>query len=178
MTKTSHRVSSACHSVCPWLRFTNAVYTGSRIGTRRFSPSVTVPRQIQAKRAPVLQQPIGRPVEEIFVQEDRHPKRDSQHALGDQPGWCRGRDYAGMSGTRAGGSITAAANDSAMGPDIDLQDGGILGAREIGERLTTPRAAALVGRQDLVFDNVREMGIIAALRTGLTALLATRLSWR
>jgi hypothetical protein len=83
-----------------------------------------------------------------------------------------------MSGTRAGGSITTAANDSAMGPDIDLQDGGILSAWEIGERLTTPRATALVGRQDLVFDNLGEVGIIAALRTGPTALLATRLSWR
>ena len=65
-----------------------------------------------------------------------------------------------------------------MGPDIDLQDGGILGAWEIGERLTTPRAAALVGRQDLVFDHVREVGIIAALRTGPSTALAARLSWR
>ena len=83
-----------------------------------------------------------------------------------------------MSTTRASRSITATANDSAMGPDIDLQDCGILGAWEIGERLTTPRAVALVGRQDLVFDNGREVGIIAAFRTGPTALLATRLSWR
>src|SRR5277367_190800 len=83
-----------------------------------------------------------------------------------------------MSGTRTGGSITAAANDSAMSPDIDLQYDGILGAREIGEGLTTPRAAALVGRKDLVFDNGREVGIIASFRTGPTALLATRPSRR
>ena len=83
-----------------------------------------------------------------------------------------------MGAARARGAVTATANDSAMGPDIDLQDGGILGAWEIGERLTTPRAVALVGRQDLVFDNGREVGIIAAFRTGPTALLATRPSWR
>ena len=63
-----------------------------------------------------------------------------------------------------------------MGPDVDLQDGGILGAWEIGEGLTTLRAAALVGRKDLVFDIGEEVGIIAAFRTGPTALLATRLS--
>ncbi len=43
MTKTSHRVSSACHSLCPWLRFTKASYTGSNSGTIRFRPSVRVP---------------------------------------------------------------------------------------------------------------------------------------
>jgi len=36
-----------------------------------------------------------------------------------------------------------------MGPDLDLQDDGILGAGEVGERLTTSRATALLRRKDL-----------------------------
>ena len=37
---TSHQPS---HSLCPWLRFTKASYTGSNSGTIRFRPSVRVP---------------------------------------------------------------------------------------------------------------------------------------
>ena len=106
-------------------------------------------RQVQAVRGPVGQEPIGRPVEQILVQEHGHPDRDPQDALGDQPGRRRGGDDAGMGGTRAGRPIAATADDPAMGPDIDLQDDRILGAREVVEGLATPRAAALVGGQEL-----------------------------
>jgi hypothetical protein len=42
-----------------------------------------------------------------------------------------------MGGTAAGGPITTSTDDSAMGPDLDLEDFGILGTREVGEGLTT-----------------------------------------
>jgi hypothetical protein len=83
-----------------------------------------------------------------------------------------------MSGARAGRSITAAANDSAIGPDFDLQDDGILGAREVGERLTTPRATALLRWKDLRVLDSQKVGVIASLRTLPTRLLAARPTWR
>jgi len=67
-----------------------------------------------------------------------------------------------------------AANDPPMGPNLDLQDDGILGAGEVGEGLTTPRATALLRRKDLRFVNGRKMGVIASLRTWPTGLLAAR----
>ena len=77
----------------------------------------------------------------------------------------RGRDDAGMMAAPASGSVTTSVNDSAMGPDLDLQDGGILGAGEVGERLTTPRATALLRRKDLRVDDGRKVEIIASVRT-------------
>jgi hypothetical protein len=65
-----------------------------------------------------------------------------------------------------------------MGPDLDLQDDGILGAGEVGERLTTPRAAALLRGKDLRVLDGRKVGVIASLRTWPTNLLAARPTWR
>jgi hypothetical protein len=61
-----------------------------------------------------------------------------------------------------------------MCPDLDLQDGGILGTREVGKRLTTPRATALLRRKDLRLDDGRKVRIIASVRTWPTRLLAAR----
>ena len=61
-----------------------------------------------------------------------------------------------------------------MGPDLDLQDDGILGAGEVGERLATPRATALLGRKDLRLVDGRKVGVIASLWTWPTGLLAAR----
>jgi hypothetical protein len=83
-----------------------------------------------------------------------------------------------MSRARAGGSITAAANNPAIGPDFDLQNYGILGAREVGERLTTPRATALLQWNNLRVVHRRKVGIITSLRTRPTKLLAARQPWR
>jgi hypothetical protein len=58
-----------------------------------------------------------------------------------------------------------------MGPDLDLQDFGILGAREVGEGLTTPRAPALIGRKDVILGNGWKMRMIPASRPRLAALL-------
>ena len=79
-----------------------------------------------------------------------------------------------MSGAGASGAVPAAANDPAMGPDLDLQDDRILSAGEVGERLTTPRAPALLRRKDLRVLDGREVGVIAALGTWPTGSLAAR----
>jgi hypothetical protein len=79
-----------------------------------------------------------------------------------------------MSAARTRGTVTAAANDPAMGPDFDFQDEGILGAGEVGERLTTPRAPALLRRKDLRVVDGRKVGVIASLGTWPAGLLAAR----
>ncbi|HLY82922.1 MAG TPA: hypothetical protein VKQ71_08045 [Acidimicrobiales bacterium] len=61
-----------------------------------------------------------------------------------------------------------------MGPDVDLQDSGILGAGEVGERLTTPRATAHLGRKDMVLVDGLKVGVVASLGTWPTGLLTAR----
>jgi hypothetical protein len=67
-----------------------------------------------------------------------------------------------MSTTAAGGPITTPTDDAAMSADLDLQDLGILGAWEVGEGSTTPRASALVGRKGMILGDRRQMGMIPA----------------
>ena len=61
-----------------------------------------------------------------------------------------------------------------MGPDVDLQEDGILGAGELGEGLTTPGATALFGGQGVVFGDGREVGMITSLGPRPTGSLAPR----
>jgi hypothetical protein len=59
-----------------------------------------------------------------------------------------------------------------MGADLDLQDDRILRPREVREGLTTPGTPALLGREFVIFDDGREVGIITPLGTGPAVLLA------
>jgi len=70
-----------------------------------------------------------------------------------------------------------AMNDAAMSAHLDFEDEGILGAREVVERLATPRATTLLGGQDVVFGDGREVGVIASLGPRPTGLLATGSRW-
>jgi hypothetical protein len=65
-----------------------------------------------------------------------------------------------------------------MGPDLDLQDDGILSAGEVGKRLTTPRATAHLRWKNLRVVDSRKVGVIASLRTWPTNLLAARATWQ
>jgi hypothetical protein len=65
-----------------------------------------------------------------------------------------------------------------MGPDIDLEDEGILGAGGVGEGLTAPRAEALLGGQDVALGDGGEVGVIASFGPGATGSLAARSTWR
>src|SRR5205823_1741460 len=97
-----------------------------------------------------------------------------QEALGDQPGGRWSDDDAGMSGTGASRPIATATDDPAMSPDLDLQDGRVLGAREVREGLATPRTTGVFGEEFVILDDGRELGIIASPGTGPTALLTAR----
>src|SRR6516165_4159786 len=79
-----------------------------------------------------------------------------------------------MRPARAGGAVAAAADDAAVGLDVNLQDGCVLGAREVGERLAAARAALLGGGQALDFFGGRQRAIIAAAVAGLSPLLSPR----
>ena len=59
-----------------------------------------------------------------------------------------------------------------MSTDVDREDLGVLGPGEVGERLTTPRALTLIGRQWVILDDRRQVRIIPAFRSRLAALLA------
>src|SRR5512135_57712 len=129
-------------------------------------------RQVQALRAQILQQPVGRPVEQELVEQDGDPDRDAQDALGDHFGGGRRRDDAGVAATGAGGAIPPAPVDPAMGVHFNLQDRRVLGPGEGDKRLSTTGAALLFGGQ---FDHLfhgGQMGVVPAFRPRSSPLLS------
>jgi hypothetical protein len=77
-----------------------------------------------------------------------------------------------MNAAVAGGAITVPADEATMGLDVDLQEGGILGAADGGEGASAVATTALVAGEDVVLDEGGQVGIVAASRTGLAGLLA------
>jgi hypothetical protein len=71
-----------------------------------------------------------------------------------------------------------AADDAAMSANVDFQDEGILGAGEVVEGETALRTTALLGEQDVVFRDGRELGVVASLGPGAIGLLTARSRWR
>jgi hypothetical protein len=82
-----------------------------------------------------------------------------------------------MGGTGAGRPIAAAADDPAMGPDLDLKDEGILGAREVVKGLATAGTTALLRGKFVVLDDGGEVGMIAPLGSLASALLTPFSAW-
>ena len=131
-------------------------------------------RQVQPLGAQVLQQPVGRAVEQKLVQQDGHPDGDAQDALRDHFGGRRCGDDAGMSATGATGAIAPSAVDPPMGTDFDLQDGGVVGAGERDERLSAAGTPLLFGGQ---FDDLfhgGQVGVVPAFRSWLSPSLSAR----
>jgi len=73
----------------------------------------------------------------------------------------------------AGGAVALAVDEAAMGLDLDLQDGGVVAAREGSERLTAALTAALVVRQVADLLGGQQVGVIATAVALGPALLAT-----
>jgi hypothetical protein len=131
-------------------------------------------RQIETVRAQVSQQSIGGAVTQILVQQHRDPDRHAQQALGNQPWGRRGRYDAGHYAARAGGAITTATDDAAMGSNRNLQDGGVLRTPDGLEGLLALRATAGVADQHTLLDGSRQVAVIAATVPWSTGLLTTR----
>jgi hypothetical protein len=75
--------------------------------------------------------------------------------------------------TGASAEIASAANATAIGFDIDLDDGGIFLPASRGERLATTRATGLCWRQDAFFSADGQVRIIPASRKWVAWLLAS-----
>ena len=65
-----------------------------------------------------------------------------------------------------------AANDAAMRPDLDLQDGGVFGAADGGEGAAATLAATLGDRERVLFDDGGQVGVVAATGCRPSGLLA------
>jgi hypothetical protein len=77
-----------------------------------------------------------------------------------------------MRATGTGGAIASAAVDPPMSPDFDLQDGGIVGAREGGKRLSAVGTSLRFGGQfDDLFDS-GQVGVVATFGSRLSPLLS------
>ena len=129
-------------------------------------------RQVQAVRLEVGQQPVGRPVEQVLVQEHGDPNRDAQDALGNHAGGRRGGDEAGMGAAGTGGAVAVAADQAAMGLDLNLQDGGVLRATDGSERAAAAPATARVARDLRLLNHGGQVRIVAAAWPLAAALLA------
>src|SRR5262249_47035138 len=79
---------------------------------------------------------------------------------------------ARMHATGAGGAIAAAADNPAVGLDVHFEEGGVVSAGEVSERLAALGTALLVGRQSQEFLGGRQLTVVAAAVSGVTALLS------
>ena len=111
-----------------------------------------------------------------LVEQNLHPHRHTQHALGNQ--LRRRRRGDGSRTVRAGaGPLVASSTDpSAIGLDLDLDLFGILGVAG-RDRRAALRAHTLVFGQLVEFLDHGQMAVVTPLRTGSIFPLAT-LAWR
>jgi len=122
--------------------------------------------------APVGEQTLGGTIEQILVEQDADPDGDTKGAFGDET-WRRRRgDDAGVNAAGAGGAVALAVDDAAMGFDIDLQDGGVVGAGKDSEGLAAVLTAALVVGQVTDLLGRGQVGIIASAVSFAATLLA------
>jgi len=77
-----------------------------------------------------------------------------------------------MNATVAGGPVTVATHEAAMGLDLDLQDGGILGAADRGEGTAAVAAAAQIPWDLAVLKDDGQVRVVAAAWSRLAVLLA------
>src|SRR5438270_603188 len=83
-----------------------------------------------------------------------------------------------MSVAGTGGPVAVAADEATMGLDLDLQEGGVLGAADGGERTAATPAAAPVARNLPILDHDRQMGMVTTTRPRPAGLLAAPAAWR
>src|SRR5512135_715249 len=134
-------------------------------------------RHVQPLRAQVLQQAVGRAVEQGLIEQHGDPDRGAQDTLGDYFGgrWCG--DDARMSATGAGGTLASPPVEPAMGADLDLQHGGVVGAGEGSGRQSAPGATPLFRRQFQDLLGGGEVGVVTAFGPRPPSLLSAG-PWR
>jgi len=130
--------------------------------------------QLDAVRGQVGDQPVAGPKEEEFVQKHLGPDGDAIAPLGNEFG-CPGRgDDARVPGTLACRSVSPAADDAAVGSDIDFDRFGVLGSGEAFVGQAAAGALLLVfGQIAEIFDD-GQIVVASPLRRGIAGLLAAR----
>src|SRR5437016_8442233 len=92
-------------------------------------------------------------------------------AFRDEFGRRQDREDTRPSVAAAGGARAAAAIDTAVGADVDLQDFAVLGAGKRGKRKATVGTGLVVVVEVAVLDDSRQLRRIAAWRAGASGLL-------
>src|SRR5207253_1888361 len=92
-------------------------------------------------------------------------------------GGRRGGDAAGVSAAGTGGAVAVAADKAAIGLDLDLQEGGVLGAADGGERAAAAPAVALVAGQRVLLGDRGQGSMVPAARPRPARLRAAPPGW-
>jgi hypothetical protein len=82
-----------------------------------------------------------------------------------------------MALARAQPAIAAAANATAIGFDLDLNEEGVFLEAKRGERQATARTTGLLGSKDTFLGDDGQVGIISAVGNRLTRLLSAAARW-
>ena len=130
-------------------------------------------RQIQAVQPPCFQQTVGRPLQQVFVEQDFHPQRHADLALGHDARRRRRRHDGLVLRTRTGRPITRTANHPAMRPHVDFKNLGIVTA-EGDKGLTAAGTMPLLFRQIVDFFHRRQVCVAAFGRAAAAGLLTPR----
>ena len=126
-------------------------------------------------RQPLAGHPRGNPVHGaqagIALEQEARPEAGPVKRPGEQPRHRGRRDFHGRRRARAGPAPARTADHPLVGLDLDLDEGGFLGAvRRIG--LPAPSADARIRRRVVLFGTLREPGPLGAAVAGRAALLA------
>ena len=128
--------------------------------------------KIQPMRAQIRQQPVRGPVQQILVDQHRHPYRDAQDALRDQPGRRRRRDQPRCRRALTTAAIAPPLDHPPVGAHLDLQ---LLAVLTVVRVILVPacRAAAPLRINLVCFHLHRQVCVPAPAMARCSALLTT-----
>ena len=133
--------------------------------------------KIQPMRSQIRQQPVRGPVQQILVDQHRHPYRDAQDALRNQPRHSRRRAQRRGRHALAAAAVAPALDHPPIGAHLDLQLLGVLTAvRAI--LVATCGAAAPVRVNVVCFDLHRQVWVLAPAMAWCPGLLTAPPRWR
>lgn len=109
--------------------------------------------------------------EQELVQQHLDPDGDAVASLGDEFRGGGGGDDAAVAGAATGGAIARAADEAAMGADLDFDGFGIFGAGERDIRQSAIGTVSLVRGEIMDFFDDGQMVVASSLGCGVAGLL-------
>ena len=171
--KTIQRVSSAWAKADAALRLEQSVVERLKQRFEAFQATGHgARRHVQTQQPPLGQQPLRGPVAGELVEQDLHPHRHAQQSLGDQLGGRRSGERSRTVRAGARPLVTSPPDQSAIGPDLDLDLFGILG-------VTGGQGRTALGANTLVFGQLAgilddgQVAVVPPWRTGPILPLAS-----